>query len=103
MFSVCAGMLSQCRFLPASARLLLTGCTEVTNGIARLAQYPCGRKTACLIMMLFLSFGGLSGLAQTGSMIKRSGLSLAGYLKLKLCFVFCSMLSAACYVTLFMG
>lgn len=102
MFSICASMLSQCSFLSSFIRMVLIGCTEVTNGIARLAQYPCDSRTSYLLMMLFLSFGGLSGIAQTGSMIHRAELSLFGYVKTKLCFVLCSMLLAICYV-LFLG
>ena len=94
-------MLSQCSFLPPFVRLFLIGCTEATNGIAALAKSGCNRQTAYLLMILFLSFGGLSGIAQTGSMIQRAGLSLPQYVKTKLCFVFCSVLLAYLTVSFF--
>ena len=63
--------------LPA---LLLMGNLEITNGITLLSQshLPSG-ELRYLIMVQFLSFGGLSGIAQTASIMKPSGLPVKEY------------------------
>ena len=46
------------------------------------------------LAMMFTAFGGLSGVAQTSSMIQESGLSLKPYLKEKMLFSAMSALLA---------
>ncbi len=57
--------------------VILLGNLEVTNGIQLLNNSTCDYKY--LIMTQLLSFGGLSGLAQTASILKPSGLSIKSY------------------------
>lgn len=85
LFSIIASMI---RNLPLSEniKLLLNGMTEITNGISLL---PTSEKSKCeqyILAMAFTAFGGLSGIAQTSSMIKDTGLSLKNYFILK-CFL----------------
>lgn len=63
------------------ALMCLTGLTEITNGIHVIAQsqaYPMACKYPLIMGMT--AFGGLSGFAQTSSMVKGSGISMRFYL-----------------------
>lgn len=62
----------------------LTGFTEITNGIHTAAQssLPLGYKYPIMIAMT--AFGGLSGLAQTASMVKGTGVSMRFYIGFRL-------------------
>lgn len=63
----------------------LTGILEITNGISLTAATPTLPFWLSFTLILgTVSFGGLSGLAQTQSMLEGSGLSAAAYLKAKL-------------------
>lgn len=93
LFSMIASIL---RMLPAADfwKVLLTGITEITNGISLIpTAIPI---TACqyIIAMAFTAFGGLSGIAQTSSMIRDTKLSLLRYLLLKLWFTVCTVILA---------
>lgn len=61
------------------------GFLEITNGIALITSDPAVPVLQQYAFVLgFLAFGGLSGAAQTESMILDSGLSFSAYLKAKL-------------------
>lgn len=76
--------------------LCLTGATEITNGIHAIAQsgYPLAAKYPMLIAAT--AFGGLSGFAQTASMVKETGISMRFYLVFRLVQTFLSTLLAVC-------
>lgn len=58
---------------------------EITNGISMLsAESTLLEQSKYLIAIQLLSFGGISGLAQTASILKPSGLSVMDYVKGKL-------------------
>ena len=62
------------------AYLFFTSITEITNGIHVVAQsntYPVNLKYPLLIGIT--AFGGLSGFAQTASMVKNTGISMRFY------------------------
>ncbi len=62
-----------------------TGFLEITNGIAVISSDPSVPLLFKYSLILgFSAFGGLSGAAQTESMILSSGLSLLSYVKVKL-------------------
>lgn len=85
MFSIIASMAGQ---LPLSqmGNVLLAGLTEITNGIHVLVSGNLPMHICYPLAMTFTAFGGLSGVAQTSSMIQGSRLSLKTYLKDKLLF-----------------
>lgn len=65
--------------------LCTTGITEITNGIHVIAQsqsYPLTWKYPLIIGIT--AFGGLSGFAQTASMVKDTGISMRFYLGFRL-------------------
>lgn len=60
--------------------LLLVGNLEITNGITLLSHsHLQSEKIKYLLMVQFLSFGGISGIAQTASIMKPSGLPIKEY------------------------
>ena len=76
--------------LPDLLKLLLVGTLELTNGIHLIARgsLPAGIKY--LLAMFFTAFGGISGIAQTGSMIKGTHLSLKTYVQTRLLLAMCT-------------
>ena len=99
LFSMLARLLI---WLPCPSSCLTYGSVgfmEMTNGIALVTADPSLPILQKYLFILgFLSFGGLSGAAQTESMILDSGLSFLTYLKAKLltaALVICLALAAA--------
>ena len=80
--------------LPEALKFLL-GCTlEVTNGIHLIAASSLSLQTKYILAMAVVAFGGLSGIAQTSSMIKDTSLSMKKYCKVKLFLTLCSLILA---------
>lgn len=100
LFSMIASMTGKLP-LPPIARLVLTGFTELTNGIGMLPASGLDQKTQYILAMAFTAFGGLSGIAQTSSMICGTGLSLKKYCLAKLLLTAVSGALAACVTLLF--
>lgn len=82
--------------LSSQTRLILTGIAEITNGINLLPASIESMQWQYILAMTFTAFGGLSGIAQTSSMIKDTGLSLKNYCVLKLLLAGCSLILAWC-------
>lgn len=64
---------------------ILVGATEITNGIYVISKNPIPEKIKFILILCFTSFGGLSSVAQTESLIKTSGLSIKKYFFAKIC------------------
>ena len=80
--------------LPKALKFLL-GCTlEVTNGIHLIAVSSLSLQIKYILAMAVVAFGGLSGIAQTSSMIKDTSLSMKKYCKVKLFLTLCSLILA---------
>ena len=62
----------------------LVGILEITNGISLTAAQDLPFWLSFGLILGISSFGGLSGMAQTQSMIQDSGLSILSYLKTKI-------------------
>ena len=76
------------------------GLLEITNGLSIIAHTSFLTKRAAWVLSLFfISFGGLSGAAQTESMLLRTPLSVPDYLKAKAC----TALLTACLALLYLG
>ena len=101
IFSITADLFLHIRFLPNPIKYLMVGLTEVTNGIAQLSYIAYPERTKILMAVLFLSLGGLSGLAQTNSMLSDGGLPIKNYIYSKLLYAACSVLLCLCI--LFLG
>lgn len=76
--------------LSEDVKLILTGITEITNGINLIPQTLPHADSQYILAMVFTAFGGLSGIAQTSSMIQDTSLSLKPYLFVKIWLMLCS-------------
>lgn len=83
LFSMIASLLQKLP-IPLLAKVWITGITEITNGIHLLAKTPMDAALRYILAMTFTAFGGLSGIAQTSSMVKDADLSLKNYCIVKL-------------------
>lgn len=83
LFSMFASMLGLLP-LPDTVKVFLTGVTEITNGIHQLSTLSLPEELRYVLAMSFTAFGGLSGIAQTSSMVKGTSLSMKRYLLFKL-------------------
>lgn len=92
LFAILAQMTTSLPFGNPFLKSLLVGVTEITNGIACISGsgLPFARKY--LLTVFCTAFGGLSGLAQTASMVRAAGLSMAAYIRTR---VLCSLASTA--------
>lgn len=76
--------------------IFLTGLTEITNGIHTTAHSFLPLKYKYSVMIAMTAFGGLSGLAQTASMIKGTDISMRFYIVFRLFQTAISTLLACC-------
>jgi hypothetical protein len=78
LFSMLSSLLAK---LPVSDGFsaVLIGIVEITNGVRSLAGANLSPQILYAVAMALTSFGGLSGLAQTGAMIQETDLSLKKY------------------------
>lgn len=82
LFSMLASLLRKLPLRPEFT-LLATGILELTNGIDCLSAYSGSSQMKYVLAMAFTAFGGLSGIAQTSSMIRDTSLSIRRYCILK--------------------
>lgn len=88
--------------LPEWLRLLMTGVTEITNGISLLPLSTLPLRVQYPLAMGFTAFGGLSGIAQTSSMTKGCGLPLKNYCLIRLLCTAASVLLACAVAIVFL-
>lgn len=80
VFSIAAAFIQRLSFLPETAQGLLSGLLEMTTGVQILAAQSIPMTTKVLLTTGIISFGGLSVMAQTNSMIAGSDLSIKKYM-----------------------
>ena len=80
--------------LPKPVLILLENVLEITNGINCLANTDWSIQTKYILAMTAPAFGGLSGIAQTSSMVKGTSLSMKKYCLVKLFLTLCTFLLA---------
>ena len=83
LFSILTSMIQHLP-LPELLKIILTGLTEITNGIHYLTYTDLSKEYRYILAMAFTAFGGISGLAQTSSMVKDTKLSMKKYICFKL-------------------
>lgn len=84
LFSMIAALTGHLPIQNPLLRSTLVGIIEITNGIQYTTQTALPLKEKYLLCVAFTAFGGLSGLAQTSSMVAESGLPMKRYLMVKL-------------------
>lgn len=88
IFSILASCFSMLP-LPEALKLCCIGFTELTNGIHTLSSSTLPQNYQYILAMVFTSFGGFSGIAQTSAMIKDTRLPMGKYIfwKVVLCII----------------
>ena len=97
LFSMIASLLQKLP-VPRVVTLILTGMVEITNGIAMLPDSGLPQSVQYVLVVVYTAFGGLSGIAQTSSMIRDTPLSIKHYCIAKLLLAACCGL-LACLVS----
>ena len=97
LFSMIASLLQKLP-VPRVVTLILTGMVEITNGIAMLPDSGLPQSVQYVLAVVYTAFGGLSGIAQTSSMIRDTPLSIKLYCIAKLLLAACCGL-LACLVS----
>lgn len=101
LFSIFCEMLQTLPFPAHWFSLAATGFLEVTNGVALLSTSACTRHIKSLLAVLFLSWGGLSGIFQVSSILHQTGLSLRNYVLQKIILLLLTV--GCCIPLLFLG
>lgn len=78
LFSILALFVTKLSFLSAASKAIMLGFVEITTGIKAISNAFSGPLRGVWICAA-AAFGGLSGIFQTGSVIKNAGLSIRHY------------------------
>ncbi len=104
LFSILAQIMKE--NLPSSGitKAFAMGILEITTGISQICGTAAGIKTKIVLIAALTSFGGLSGIAQTKSVLQGSRLSIRSYLYARVIVAMVAFVLALIYVnTLFTG
>ena len=102
LFSVLASLLLHLNILPDFGAAFLSAILEITTGIDQLTRLTLSEPTKIILITTITAFGGLSGFAQTKSVINTSGLSLFQYFITKSISMLCAFAFSTLYVLLFL-
>lgn len=101
LFSMIAKMVTACMHTVTIPSYLLIGFIEITNGVHILGTSSLPDTCKIPLMLAITCFGGLSGLAQTRSMIQGTNLSIVKYICVKCILTLLSLLLSLLYCALF--
>ncbi len=103
LFSILARIVDDT--IPAMGMLKASfmGILEITTGINQICKIEAALSIKIVLAAVLTSFGGLSGMAQTKSVLGDSGLSLKTYFAVKVLNAFVTFLLTLIYVFLIMG
>ncbi len=87
MFSILTQMILSVPWSHTVIPVLLSGCLEVTTGVATLGQSDITGSYKYILALFMLSFNGISGFCQTASILSQTNLSIRSYCKHKLIIV----------------
>lgn len=100
LFSVLASLLLHLKLFPPFVAAFISAILEITTGIDQLTRIPFSDPTKIILITTITAFGGLSGFAQTKSVINTSGLSLFQYFISKTLSMICAFALSTLYVLL---
>ncbi len=103
LFSIPAQIISNIGPSDNYLKLLAIGILEITTGISQISHSTLDMNTKIAFITMITAFGGLSGLAQTKSVINNTRLSIAAYVKVKLLHMLIAFITAAFYVRFIMN
>ncbi len=100
LFSVLASLLLHLKLLPTFVAAFISAILEITTGIDQLTRISFSEPIKIILITTITAFGGLSGFAQTKSVINTSGLSLFQYFITKTLNMICAFTLSTIYVLL---
>lgn len=98
LFSIPAQIISILSFGGGLFKILCVGFLEITTGINQISQANLDINIKIALIAMVTAFGGLSGLAQTKSVISNSRLSIGTYFKVKVLNMIIALLLTIIYV-----
>ncbi len=101
LFSIPAQIISSINAYDTLPKLLCIGFLEITTGINQIGHSNLDMSTKIALITMITAFGGLSGLAQTKSVISNTRLSIGTYFKVKLLHMVIAFIMASIYTKLF--
>ena len=102
LFSIPAQIISSIGSNDSLLKLLCIGFLEITTGINQISQSNLDMGSKIALITMITAFGGLSGLAQTKSVISNTRLSIGTYFKVKLLHMVIAFIMATLYVRFFL-
>ncbi len=100
LFSIPAQIISNLETGNSYIKLLVIGIIEITTGINRISLSGLNMSTKIALITMLTAFGGLSGIAQTKSVINNTRLSIGVYIKVKLLHMLIAFILACFYIRL---
>lgn len=102
LFSILAEIIFNINFINNNIKYLIIGFIEITNGINKVSLSPLDVDTKIKLIAIITSFGGLSSLAQTKSVINNSSLSISHYIISKILNIAITYILITIYINLFL-
>jgi len=84
LFSILAQILKELGGKVGIIKAVGMSLLEITTGISQLCSLNIGNNAKIVLVAALASFGGLSGIAQTKSVLQDSRLSISSYIAIKL-------------------
>lgn len=101
LFSIIAQIINEIGPDTGYYKAFLMGITEITTGINQICKIAMDNNIKIVLVAVLTSFGGLSGIAQTKSVLGSTRLSMSYYVIAKLMNAFVTFLFSLLYVNLF--
>lgn len=101
LFSIATEIISDINGLSDIIKYLLIGILEITTGINKIGQMTLPIELKIAFITAITAFGGLSGMAQTNSVISNTRLSILTYFKVKVLHTIIAFLFVWIYLFLF--
>lgn len=101
LFSIAAGIISDMGSLSDIGKSFLIGLLEITTGINKFSQMSLPMELKIALITTITAFGGLSGIAQTNSVISNTRLSILTYFKIKVLHMILAFILISIYLFLF--
>ncbi|NLK74619.1 MAG: transporter [Clostridiales bacterium] len=102
LFSILAQIVNKLYPLMGILKPVLMGLLEITTGINQICNSDIDIKVKIVLISVLTSFGGLSGMAQTKSVMGDTRLSINNYFIVKIINAIITLILSILYVTLFL-
>ncbi len=102
LFSILAQILKEIGPDSGLIKAFLIGILEITTGVSQICSVDINTKTKIVLVAALTTFGGISGIAQTKSVLLNSRLSIHSYFLIKLISAVIALSITYLYVSIFL-